>query len=146
MPINNTNIPCPLVAIWRDFKFPLDIELGGLPTLNDTSNNNLIKYLHNVSNQSQFASSVLKILVEERGIYHCLHHNDTIKVAHFQVGDVVKLHVQAHSNTDKHIVGKLSYQVKRTVSVVQVRPVKSYLVQHYNILDGPVCICKKIEL
>ena len=48
--IDGTDIDRSVAAIGRKFKFPLDIELGLLPTLNDDSNSALTDYLRNVSN------------------------------------------------------------------------------------------------
>ena len=94
-------------------------------------------YLQNVSNHAQFATSALEILVKERRQYHHDRHNATVQVLPFKVNDVVKVHVQVHTNTDKNIVWKLAYQVKGPYRVVKVLDANSYLVQRYSDLEGP---------
>ena len=48
--IDGTDINRSGASIRQEFKLPLDIELGLLPTLNDDSNSALTDYLRNVSN------------------------------------------------------------------------------------------------
>ena len=55
----------------------------------------------------------------------------------FEIGDVVKYHIQVHSNIVKSIVGKLSYQGRDLLQIKEVFKASSYLVQRYNSPDGP---------
>ena len=44
-PIDDTDVMRSVAAIGREFRFPLDIEFLGTPTLNDDSNSGLYNYL-----------------------------------------------------------------------------------------------------
>jgi len=65
-PIDGTDVVRSLAAVGRAFIFPLDVELSPSPTLNDETNSHLYQYLRDVSDESQFALSIVQILVEER--------------------------------------------------------------------------------
>jgi len=101
-----------MVALGREFLFPLDLELSALPTeLNDESNTALFQYLRDVSNDSIFAREVVKLLIEEHRDHHRQLHNKNKVAPQFKVGDVVKVHIQVTSKQDENKVAKLSYQV-----------------------------------
>ena len=68
--IDETYITRSMAAVGRDCRFLLDGELMPTPTLNTPENNNLYQYLRNISNDSIFALSIVKILVQERREYH----------------------------------------------------------------------------
>ena len=70
VPINGTGIPRCLAAVGHHFKFPMDVALSSLPTMNGTDHFTLYNYLHSVSNESLFATSVLQILIEEPRATH----------------------------------------------------------------------------
>ena len=55
-----------MAAIGREFRFPMDVELNAILSMNDNHSSALYKYLRDVSNDSKFATSVVQILVEER--------------------------------------------------------------------------------
>jgi len=93
-PIDGTDIVRSLAAVGRAFRFPLDAELSPSPTLNDESNSHLYQYPRDVSNESQFALSIVQILVEERRQSHQDRHNKNKTQPSFKVGDIVKAHVQ----------------------------------------------------
>ena len=131
-PIDNTDIPRSLVAIGRELRFPLDVELCPTPPLNNEHNTALIQYLHDVSNDSKFAISVLQILIKERCTAHKEHYNQQCKPASFQVGDVVKAHVQVQSKSSLGQVGKLSYKARGPFQITEDLGHGSYHVQRYN--------------
>ena len=54
------------------------------------------------------------MLVEERRTAHRTCHNSQRAAKIFKVGDVVKAHVQVNYNAAKGVVGKLSYQDRRS--------------------------------
>ena len=60
--------------------------------------------------------------------------------------DLVKAHVQVHSNATKGIVGKLSYQGRGPYQIKKVLNANSYLVQRYNQEDAPTRKYKYTEL
>ena len=63
-PIDDTDIVRSIPAIGREFRFPLDTKLCDKPTIN-IGNSGLYEYLREVSTDSQFATGVLQILIEE---------------------------------------------------------------------------------
>ena len=132
-PIDGTDIPRSLAAVGREFKFPLDVELCPSPPLNDRGNSALMNYLRTVSNDSEFTISVLQILIEERRDSHHQRHNDKVSsLVVFEVGDVVKAHVQVQSQAATGQVGKLSYKARGPFQISKVLGHGSYEVQKYN--------------
>ena len=95
------------------------MELQPTPTLNDTANSALFSYLRNVSGNSEFSKAVLQVLIDERRDYHRRRANSNKTPSALKVGDVVKAHVTVHSDKDKDVVGKLSYQVRGPFIVTQ---------------------------
>ena len=119
-PIDDTDIPRSMAAVGREFRFPLDVKMCPDPPLSDGTNTPLHEYVRTASNTAQFALSVLQILVEERREYHRTRHNrgkDT-DAAPFQIGDIVKAHVQVNSNQDKGQPAKLSYKARGPFEIV----------------------------
>ena len=131
-PIDDTDISRSMAAVGRDFKFPMDVELSAMPTINDNKNSALYKYLRDVSNDSKFATSVVQILVDERREAHRLRWNKDKVEQLFEVGDVVKAHVQVNSNAAHGEVGKLSYQAKGPFQITECLGHNSYEVKRYN--------------
>ena len=82
-PIDNTDITRSKTAIGREFRFPLDVELSPSPTLNNVHNSALFSYLRNVSTDSDFAVSVLQILIQERRDTHRDRHNNDKQTCDF---------------------------------------------------------------
>ena len=141
-PIDGTDVVRSLAAVGRAFRFPLDVELSPSPTLNDESNSHLYQYLRDVSNESQFALSIVQILVEERRQSHQDRHNKDKTQPQFQVGDIVKAHVQVQSNAAKGQVGKLSYQARGPFKIITDLGHQSFEVQK---LDKPTSATRKYK-
>ena len=76
-------------------------------------------------------------MIGERRTAHLNCWNTQRGAKSFEIGDVVKYHIQVHSNTVKGIVGKLSYQGRELLQIKEVFEANSYLVQRYNSPDGP---------
>ena len=85
----------------RYFKFPIDVHLSAAPSLNCEGHTALYNYLHDVSIDSNFATLVLQILVEERCTDHCTRWNDQLAAKSFKIGDVVKAHIQMYYQASK---------------------------------------------
>ena len=145
-PIDNTDIARSMAAVGRDFRFPLDVKLSKLPTLNDPNNNALYNYLRDVSTESTFAISVLQILIEERRLLHQQRINKDRKQSNFKVGDIVKAHVQIQSNSAAGIVDKLSYRAKGPFRIIKVLGFDSFEVQNYHNTNGATRKYKSTEL
>ena len=144
--IDDTDFPRSLSAAGRHFKLPMDVQLSSTPTLNDLNQSTLYTYLLDVSTDSQFATAVLQVLVEERRTAYHTRHNSQRAAKSFRVGDVVKIHVQVYSNAAKGVVGKLSYQGKGPFQIKEVLDATSYLVQRYNEEDALTRKYKGTEL
>ena len=145
-PINNTDVIQSLAAVGREFRFPLDVQLSPSPTLNDESNSHLFQYLRDVSNESQFALSIVQILVEERRQSHQDHHNKDKVPAAFKVGNIVKDHVQVQSNAAKGQVGKLSYQPQGPFKIISDLGQQSFEVQKLDKPDSAIRKYKSSDL
>ena len=91
---NDTNVIRSVIAVARQVKPPLDMELLPTPTLNPDNNQYCFKYLRYVSTKSQFVIYVLNILIEERRTSHRKCWNKGKQQQNFKVGDVVKAHTQ----------------------------------------------------
>ena len=141
-PIDGTDVVRSLAAVGREFRFPLDVELSPSPTLNNESNSHLYQYLRDVSNESQFALSIVQILVEERRQSHQDRHNKNKTQPSFKVGDIVKAHVQVQSNAAKGQVGKLSYQARGPFKIITDLGHQSFEVQK---LDKPDSATRKYK-
>jgi len=111
-PIDDTDISWSMAAVGRYFRFPMDVELSAMPTINDNKNSTLYKYLRNVLNYSKFATSVVQILVEKKREAHRLRWNKDKVEQLFELVNVVNAHVQVTSKTASGEVGKLSNQAK----------------------------------
>ena len=145
-PIDDTDIPRCVAALGREFRFPLDVELLEQPCLNDKNNSALFHYLRNVSCNSKFAVSVLQILLEERRTAHRERHNKDRVAVKFNVGDVVKAHVQVQSKLSTGEVGKLSYAARGPFTIVEDLGGDSYHVQRYNDRDSAIRKYKGTDL
>ena len=131
-PIDDTDIPRSVAAVGRHFKFPMDVKLLSSPVLNSADDTALYTYLRDVSNDSTFATSVLQVLVEERRTAHRDRWNKEHARKPFEIGDVVKAHVQVQSNSKSGIVKKLSFQARGPFQIVEILEGNSYLVKRYN--------------
>ena len=69
-PIDDTDIIRSLVAIGREFHFPIDVDICALPSMNKSDNFDLFQYLQYVSADYQFSTSFLQVLLEERRTRH----------------------------------------------------------------------------
>ena len=116
----------------RYFKFPMDLKLKKTPELNDTNHSALYGYLRDVSIASTFAATVLRVLVEERRTAHRNRWNTKRAAKTFQIGDVIKAHVQAQSNTTTGTVHKLSYQARGLFQIKEILEANSCIEQRYD--------------
>ena len=99
-----------------------------------------------MSCNSKFAISVLQILLEERRAAHRERHNKNKTAVKFNVGDVVKAHVQVQSNLANGEVGKLSYTARGPFTIVEDLGGDSYHVQRYNDIESAIRKYKGVDL
>ena len=131
-PIDNTDKPrCP-AAVGRYFQFPMDVSLDAAPNINSNDQSATFRYLRDASTDSKFATSVLQVLIEERRSAHRSRWNTDRAAKVFQVGGVVKAHVQVQSNAATSAVKKVSYQARGSFQIKEILDGDSYLVTRYN--------------
>ena len=112
----------------------MEVELEEIPDLNCTDSFALYIHLRDVSNESAFATSVLQVLIEDFRTLHKIRWNENCVKELFQVGDVVKAHVQVQSNAETGTVKENSYQVRGPFRITRVLGTNSYEVQQHNSL------------
>lgn len=132
-PIDNTDVTRSMAALGREFRFPLDVELSPTPTLNDAQNTQLFEYLRNASNNGPFATSVVKLIVEDRRATHRARMNKGKPSQIFKVGDAVTARVSIQSKADTGTVQKLSYKARGPFQIVEVLGSDSYTVRRYGL-------------
>ncbi len=145
-PIDDTDVVRSFAAVGRDFRFPIDVDTSKIPPVNSANNNRLFDYLRDVSTDSNFATGVLQILIEERRKRHRDRRNAVLEKSALKVGDVVKAHVQVQSRTDDGVVGKLSYKARGPFSIVRDLGFNSFEVQPYNKPNAATRKYKATEL
>ena len=131
-PIDNTDIARSEAAIGPKLRFLLDVELSPTPNLNNVHNIALFSYLHNVYTDSNFALSVLQILIKDRRNAHMDRYNKDKLICNLKVGDVVKAHVKVNSVASKGFVSKLSYKAKEPLVITADLGNNSFEVQSYD--------------
>ena len=109
----------------------MDVKLNSAPNINCQNQSALYTYLRDVSNNSKFAISVRKVLIEERQSAHRICWNQDRAAKLFKVGDVVKAHVQVQSQSVTGDV-KNVYQSRRMFQIREFLEGKSYLIHRYN--------------
>ena len=110
----------------------MDFDLNVAPSIKCNNQFVLYTYLRDASNDSQFAVSVLQVLIKEQQSAHRSRWNTDRVTKLFQVNDLVKAHVQVQYNASKGEVKKLPYQAKGYFQIKKILNGNSYLVQHYN--------------
>jgi len=91
-----------------------------------------------MSDNSKFATEVVKIIVEERRKSMRARVNSTKTQPSFKVGDVVKVHVQVQSSTEQNRVGKLSYKIRGPYQIIKDHGNNSYDIQRYGNPNGAI--------
>ena len=88
-PIDGTDIFRSIPAICRELRFPFDIDLSDLPSLVSNNAESVVFYLRITGSNRSFASTILKILVEDRRITHAEIVDDSRNIVTMQSGDIV---------------------------------------------------------
>ena len=102
--------------------------------------------MRDVSNESQFALSIVQNLVEERWQSHQDQHNKDKFTAAFKVGDIVMAHVHVQSNTSKGQVSKLSYQARGPFKIISYLGQQSFEIQKLDKPDSAIRKYKSADL
>ena len=124
----------------------MDIDLSATLEINIQDQSELYNYLRDVSNNSQFATSILQGLIEERQHTRRTRWNNQRLAEAFKVGDVVIAHVQFHSNSLNGDVKKLSYETRGPFHIKEVLEACSYVVVWYNNSSSTTRNYKETEL
>ena len=120
--------------------------MAGPPTLNPSNQSAVYKYLRDVSNDSNFATSVLQVLIEERRTAHRNRWNTDRTPKFFEIGDVINEYVQVQSNLKTGCVKKLLFQARGPFQIVEKLEGDSYTVQRYDDKDAHLRKYKSSEL
>jgi hypothetical protein len=86
------------------------------------------------------------VLIEERRNTHRERWNSGATVKPFEIGDVVKAHVQIQSNSSTGVVKKLSFQARGPFQIIEKLEGNSYMVQRYGNKEAPHRKYKGTEL
>lgn len=135
--IDGTDISRSVVAVGREFKFPLDIALSDAPTPVDGSVFAVHAFLRLAQENSQFATKILQLLTEERRSYHRERANETRNQQLFALGDLVMVRVAVQSQASNNRVAKLTYRLRGPYEVVDVLGHGAYNLQKFGNRDGP---------
>ena len=84
VPIDGTDIIRSVPAIGRSLIFPLDINLIVVPKLIQNNAQATLEYLNFTNSHRHFASSILKILIEDRRIAHAERINNSKNLVHLK--------------------------------------------------------------
>ena len=88
-PIDGTDIICSVPAISRTLNFPPDIHLNAVPKLIQNNAQATLNYLNFTNSHLHFASSFLKILIEDRRTAHAERINNSNNIVLLKAGDLV---------------------------------------------------------
>ena len=136
-PIDGTDILRSTVAIGREFRFLIDINLSALPQLTQNNDQSTIDYLRLIDSNRRFSSSILKILIKDRRNMHAERVNNNKKSVELIVGDIVMARTAVQSDASTNKVAKLSYQVRGPFRIVKCTGHDSYLVKKLYKPDSP---------
>ena len=118
-PIDGTDIIRSVPAIDRALHFPLDINLNAVPKLIQNNAQATLDYLNFTNSHRHFASSILKILVEDRRTAHAECINNTKHIVILKAGDIVMDRTAIQSDLSKIKVAKLSYSVRGPYQILR---------------------------
>ena len=134
--IDGTDIVRSVVAVGREFKFPLDITLHARPTPVDGSVRAVHSFLRLAQENSKFAQNVLQLLTEERRCYHRERANESRNQRLFELGDLVMVRVAVQSQLAKDRVAKLTYRLRGPYEIVDVLEHGAYNVRKFGKPDS----------
>ena len=88
-PIDGTDIIRSVPAIGQALNFPLDINLNAVPKLIQNNAQATLDYLDFTNTHRHFASSILKILIEDRRTAHAERINNSKNLVLLKAGDII---------------------------------------------------------
>ena len=96
-----------------------------------------MEFLNFTNSHHHFASSILKILIEDRRTAHAERINNTKKLFLLKAGDIVMARTVIQSDLFKNKVDKLSYSVRGPYQIFRNIWLGSYFVRKLNKPDSP---------
>ena len=107
--IDGTDILRSTVAIGRQFRFPIDINLPALPQLTQNNAQSTIDYVRLTDSNRRLSSSILKVLIEDRWAMHAERVNNNTNIVELTVGDIVMARTAVQSDASIIKVATLNY-------------------------------------
>ena len=105
------------VAIGREFRFPIDVNLYTCLNLHIIMHNLLLS-LRITDFNRRISSSILKTLIEDRRKAHDERVNNNKNIVDLVLGDIVMASTLVQNDTSTNKVAKLSYQVHGLFCIV----------------------------
>ena len=135
-PIDGTDILRSIPAIGQELRFPLDIDLSALHPINSSNAESVVSYLRLTDSNRYFASTILKILVEDRSTVHVERINNNRKIVTILHGDLVVARTTVQSNKANDKVAKLCYAVRSSFQIIRGTGRDGYIVRKLNKPDS----------
>ena len=135
-PIAGTGILRSVPAIGRELRFPLDIDSSALLSLVSNNAEYVASYLRLTDSNRHFATTILKILIEDRRTAHAERVNDSRNIFMMHPGDIVMARAAVQSGKRKDKVAKLRYTVRGPFRIIKSTGRGSYIVQKLNKHDS----------
>ena len=136
-PIDGTGILCSILVIGRELRFPLDVGLSALPSIVSNNAESVVSYLRLTDSNRYFASTILKILVEDRRIIHVERINNNRNIVTTLHGDLVMACTTVQSDKANDKVAKLCYAVRSSFQIICGTGRGGYIVRKLNKSDSP---------
>ena len=136
-PIDGTEIIRSVPNIGRTLHFPLDINLNAVPKLVQNNAQATLDYLNFTNSHRHFASSILKILIEDRRTAHAERIKNTKNLVLLIAGNIVMTRTAIQSDIFKNKVAKLSCSVRGPYQILRNTGLGSYFVRKFNKPDSP---------
>ena len=136
-PIDGTDIIRSIPAINQALRFTLDINLNAVPRLIQNNSQATLDYLNFTTFYRYFASSILKVLIEDRRTAHAERINNSKNLLLLlKAGDIVMTRSAIQSDLSKHKVAKLSYSVRGPFQIICTTVLGSSFVWKLNKLGS----------
>ena len=111
-PIERIYIIRSIPVIERELRFPLDIDLSGLPPIVSNNSESVVSYLRLIDSNRNFASAILKIIIENRRTVHTERFNNIRIIVIMLSGDLFMASTTVQSDKANDKVAKICYAVR----------------------------------
>ena len=128
-PIDGTDTLRSTIAIGRELRFSIDMNLFALPQLTYNNAQSAVVFLRLTNSNHRFSSSSLEILIEDRCEDHAERVNNNNNIVELVVGNIVLVRTTVQSDASTNKVSKLSYQVRDSFRIVTCTGREGYLVR-----------------